>query len=479
MKYMRRLSLKLTKTIKNVLLVEPNFPYPTKSKNKANAIHKNFVPVGLLKFGSYYKSLSCRVRLVRGNKSKGELRYFSPDLILVTSIFTYWSKYVWNAVEHYRTLFPESKILIGGIYATLHHDMKYFNDKLKQYSAECYVGLHPDAEKFYPDYSLLGSEIDHHVTHAMRGCIRRCAFCGTWKIEPKRHDKTSEELQEELKAIGKNKVIFFDNNFLANTNVKSILEDLSNLKINSKMVICESQSGFDGRLLEKNQELAKLLKKARFQNIRIAWDNSFSDYLSIKEQITFLTSAGYKMKDIAVFMVYNFDISYEEMIRKLNYCKKLGVQITDCRYRPLDSTADNYNPQSVRGQTENDYYIHSKAGWTDQKIRAFRKMVREHNIWIRYAKDKGLQYDKKMEKWSAIHNTFKFFKMGRPPKLEAIEKSPTWRKRLNMMNVVKNNYKRKNLDALDFTGLTMKKIDEKLKEIVSVISKNGKKAKAR
>ena len=86
--------------------------------------------------------------------------------------------------------------------------MNYFKDRLKQYSAECYVGLHPDAEKFYPDYSLLGSEIDHHVTHAMRGCIRRCAFCGTWKIEPKRHDKTSEELQEELKAIGKNKVIF-------------------------------------------------------------------------------------------------------------------------------------------------------------------------------------------------------------------------------------------------------------------------------
>ena len=102
-------------------------------------------------------------------------------------------------------------------------------------------------------------------------------------------------------------------------------------------------------------------------------------------------------------------------------------------------------------------------------------MVREHNIWIRYAKDKGLQYDKKMEKWSAIHNTFKFFKMGRPPKLEAIEKSPTWRKRLNMMNVVKNNCKRKNLDVLDFTGLTMEKIDEKLKQVVSVISKNGKK----
>ena len=41
---------------KGVLLVEPDFPYPSKSKNKADHIHKNFVPIGLLKFGSFYKA---------------------------------------------------------------------------------------------------------------------------------------------------------------------------------------------------------------------------------------------------------------------------------------------------------------------------------------------------------------------------------------------------------------------------------------
>lgn len=79
-----------------------------------------------------------------------------------------------------------------------------------------------------------------------------------------------------------------------------------------------------------------------------------------------------------------------------------------------------------------------------------------------------------MEKWSAIHNTFKFFRMGRPPKLETIEKSPKWRKRLNMMNIVKNNCKRKHIDASDFTGLTKGKIDKRLKEVISDISKNRK-----
>lgn len=142
-------------------------------------------------------------------------------------------------------------------------------------------------------------------------------------------------------------------------------------------------------------------------------------------------------------MIYNFNISFEDMLRKLFYCKTWGVQITDRRFRPLDVTKDDFKPHKFKeGQSDDEYYIHKKAGWTDRKIRDFRKKVREHNIWVRYAKDKGLAYDKNMEKWSSIHNTFKFFKMGRPPKLEVMEQSPTWKNRLEKMNKVKNYYKK-------------------------------------
>ncbi|MHC4461414.1 MAG: radical SAM protein, partial [Planctomycetota bacterium] len=411
---------------RKILLVEPDFPYPSKSKNKANTIHKNFVPVGLLKLGSLYKSQGARVKLVRGNQPKRKFRHFEPSLILVTSIFTYWSKYVWDSVDYYRNLFPDAKIILGGIYATLHNNRKYFIKKLRFYNVKCHVGLYSEAEKYYPDYSLMNGNVDHHVIHAMRGCIRKCAFCGVWKIEPKREDRTSEELVKEIKAVSKNRVIFFDNNFLANKNIKKILSDLAELKVNGRPVTFECQSGFDGRLLEKKPDLAELLKKARFQNVRIAWDNSLSDRRSVKRQLDYLLQAGYNARDISIFMIYNFDIPYEAMLRKLDYCGKWGVQITDCRYRPLNSVEDNYNPAKFKsGQTSEDYYIHEKAGWTDKKIRDFRKRVRQHNIWIRYAKDKCLAYDKRMEKWSSIHNTFKFFRMGRPPQLEVIEKSPT------------------------------------------------------
>ena len=239
-------------------------------------------------------------------------------------------------------------------------------------------------------------------------------------------------------------------------------EIVAKLKINGRPVIFESQSGFDGRILEKNPVLAELIKKARFHNIRIAWDNSVEDKDSIKKQIDFLVKAGYPAKDISVFMIYNFDISYNDMIKKLNYCKKWGVQISDCRYRPIDLDYDNYNPNMRNGQPDNSFYIHKKAGWTDKKIRDFRKKVRQHNIWIRYAKDKGLEYDPKMEKWSAIHNTYKFFNLGRPPPMEGIEKSLTQQRRIKRLNRLKNYCKKNNIHAPNFNELKNREVDRKL-----------------
>ena len=72
------------------------------------------------------------------------------------------------------------------------------------------------------------------------------------------------------------------------------------------------------------------------------------------------------------------------MEKKRIKCWEWKVQISDCRYRPLDQTFDRYCGQKFRtGQTERDYHIHKQSGWTDEKIRTFRKHIRRQNICIR------------------------------------------------------------------------------------------------
>ena len=95
---------------RKILLVEPNFPIPPKSKN-----HRDFLPIGLLKIGSYHRLKGDKVKLVRGLKRCG----FTPDRVLITSLFTYWSIYVHKAAKFYHEAYPTAKIEIGGIYASL------------------------------------------------------------------------------------------------------------------------------------------------------------------------------------------------------------------------------------------------------------------------------------------------------------------------------------------------------------------------
>ena len=375
----------ITKDIEKILLVEPDFPIPNKSRN-----HSNFLPIGLLKIASYLRKKSIDVELIRFKEESTDYAQTTldinennstekqPNLIFVTSIFTYWSKYVKNAVLYYKNKYPQSKIIVGGIYASL------MPKECKEYTGchEIIKGPIPEVEKCLPAYDLVN--VDYQIIHTSRGCIRHCGFCGTYIIEPDWICKTT--IKNEIEKNGKKKVIFYDNNLLANEHIENILEELIELKKERKITYVESQSGFDGRVLRKKPYLAKKLKNAGFKNPKIAWDYGIKQAQKIKEQIDMLTDAGFPAKEISIFMIYNYEIPYEEMEEKRQQCAKWKVQITDCRYRPLDATYDNYSSYK-RSQTSKDYYIHEECGWTDQKIRKFRRNIRRHNICMRHEVD--------------------------------------------------------------------------------------------
>lgn len=245
-------------------------------------------------------------------------------MILISSIFTYWSKYVKEAVEYYRQNYPNSKIIVGGIYSTLlpTHCLQYTG------CDDVFVGQIPEAEGLIPAYDLL--DIDFQILHTSRGCIRKCGFCGTYKIEPK-----FLYLKSIKDKIVKKDIVFYDNNLLANPYIEDILNELIDLKKQRKIRHCESQSGFDGRILEQKPHLAKMLKSAGFQNPTIAWDWGYEQKDKIYKEIDLFLEAGYRSELIHVFMISNWDIPYDEMEKKRVACFEKRVMVINCRYRPL------------------------------------------------------------------------------------------------------------------------------------------------
>jgi hypothetical protein len=363
-----------------ILLVEPTFPIPAKSKN-----HKDFLPVGLMKIGAWRKAVGDDVKLVRGlpddRINSMLLQDWMPDEIWVTSLFTYWSQYVVDAVHMYHKRFPSARTVVGGIYASL---MKR-DCEVRTGCDEVRAGVIEPAEKYFPDYDLIkpfnGGKPDYQIVHLSRGCWRQCSFCGTWRIEPRPEsvDNVVSRIRDSTGRIAQKKLVFYDNNLLSLPNIESLLEELADLKQRREILWCESQSGFDGRVLLEKPELAALIRKAGFRNLRVAWDWSMRDAPMIANELRLLENAGFHSNDLYVFMLYNWRTPFEEMEEKRIQCWHWRVQIADCRFRPLDRTYDHYGPRT--SQTDNEYYIH--RSWTDAKVKQFRQNVRRQNIVVR------------------------------------------------------------------------------------------------
>ena len=352
--------------MKRLLMIEPHFPHPSKSPN-----HHDSIPIGLLKIGSYFGSMGWEVVLHRLSESydppQGEF-----DEIKITSSFTYWSKWVIGASRWARRNFPNTPIEIGGIWASL------MPQAVKE-KCECdsvYVGVMDEAEAFEPKYSLLSHLIDYQIIHTSRGCQRRCEACGVYCIEPK-HTFISSVKDK----IHKKKVVFYDNNLLANPYIEDILRELILLKRQKKIRHCESQSGFDGRILRKKPILGKMLREAGFIYPKIAWDGSVKTWRKRKEEIEILKNSGYRSADISVFVLTNFKQPYSELEFKRMYCWEWGVQVNQCRYRPLDQLFDEFNGRK-KEQCNAHYYIH--PNWTDEEIKQYNRNVRRHNMAIRF-----------------------------------------------------------------------------------------------
>lgn len=176
----------------------------------------------------------------------------------------------------------------------------------------------------------------------------------------------------EIKIFGipeivRNDVKIMDMNLLCKPESLDIIKELGSKRVNKKVVYYDLVCGIDYRFL--TQEIANALKENRFINIRIAWDWFLRDQYAIRDSINKLIKAGYKNKDIMVFMICNWKIPFKMCCEKLDLCKVWNVKVADCYY-------DNQVFPNV-----------IPLFWTDKQNKEFRKKVRKHNQLVNFKID--------------------------------------------------------------------------------------------
>ena len=198
-----------------------------------------------------------------------------------------------------------------------------------------------------------------------QGCPNQCPYC----YEPK------EEIVFDIPEIVRNKVKIMDMNLLSKPQALEIINILGERRVNDKVINYELICGIDWRFL--TQELADSLKKNRFKNIRFAWDFGFEHQYKMKDTIDKLKKAGYKCKDVTIFMICNWHISFDMCFRKLYLCAVWNIKVSDCYFD--GQVSPNIKP----------------IGWSLKEIQCFRKLVRKHNQLVTFKIDPEKKIDKK------------------------------------------------------------------------------------
>lgn len=292
-----------------MLLVEP-------------AYYTRYPPLGLLKLAAYLRRHGNTVELVRGCKSVSIV----PAKIYITSLFTYAWEPVHQAIAYYRNAFPRTKVIVGGIYATLaaDHLRGTFHDGI-----EIRKGVIEEIEDLLPDYTLV-PEWKASIVFASRGCIRDCPFCSVKTLEPE--FKPYKSIKHLVYPRHK-KVVFWDNNFLASPYRENILSELMELRLE-----VDFNQGLDARLLTESTAIK--LKKQRLPVVRLAYD-TMEIREKLKKAVELLKMVGFRGRSIIVYCLYNFSDSAEDFFGRIKDLMEWGVVAYPMRYQPLKPQLKN------------------------------------------------------------------------------------------------------------------------------------------
>lgn len=293
----------------HILLVEP-------------AYYTRYPPLGLLKLASYHKLQGDTVELVRGCQPVLQ----TPDMVYVTSLFTYAWKPVHQAVAYYKEMFPQAKVVVGGIYATLMPEHAAFSG-----TDEVHHGFHNEAEDLLPDYSLVPTW-RQSIIFSHRGCVNRCPYCAVPIMEPSVGEIKVKSIRH-LVAPGHRKVILWDNNLLGATNWRDLIAELKEIGLP-----VDFNQGLDARRI--TEEVAQEFKGLHIDPVRMAYDVP-AERKALERAIPALEKAGFKLRNMIVYVLYNFQDSPEEFLERLCDLMEWGVVAYPMRFEPLDSLKKN------------------------------------------------------------------------------------------------------------------------------------------
>ena len=288
-----------------------------------------------------------------------------PDVVLVTSIMTYWYPGVFRVTELVHEHLPNTPIILGGIYATLCHEHarkfsganhvyqgkvgKEFFQLLAQYipidvqeSEELIMDCHPALD--------LIENIRYGILVTSEGCPFDCSYCASNILSPGFRQKSRRSCFTEIlwmhKVLGLKDIAFYDDALLisAKSHFIPLMEEISRSGIDIEFHV---PNGLHIRGI--TPEIATVLKNSRFKTIRLgleiirsgkerAIDNKVS-YEELLGAISALENSGFQNSEIGVYLLSGLPgQTREEVEESMRKVREAGARPYLSEFSPIPGT---------------------------------------------------------------------------------------------------------------------------------------------
>lgn len=335
---------------------------------------------------------------------------FSPDLILMSCIFSFYSKKYKEILDFYHQQYPNALIKVGGPFAS--NFKEWFNEKVPY--VDVHVGMDAEIEHLPMKYSI-EPENKKMVMYASRGCPNKCGYCTVPKLEGAMN---SFESIKHLIDNGKKEIqdpsgiVLYDNNFTAHEYFDKVCDEIeeSGLPIDIHGLHVSA-------FTEHHAERFARLKWGSQSEKGTAYMRFSFDFLGYQKHIlrALKLCEKYKIKaGFFCYMLFNWKDSPDDFWQRIELAQEMTDEVGRTiflfpqRFEPLDALERNkfvgskWTEDQVRGVTRLYTYMHGFIPTTSSR-----------NIynWIGQSKDEFLQH---IDNFTQIKG-YKLVKGQKPP----------------------------------------------------------------
>ncbi len=323
------------------------------------------------------------------------------DFALLQTGMTYWYPGTQEVIEIIRETSPGTRIIIGGVYATLcpgharslGADLTLSGLGLEPLWQELEIEPDLDSPPFWEGYPQLSAG----VIKLTEGCPYRCTYCSVSTVYKGFSINNLNYSVESLKRAlqqGAENIAFYDDALLFRWEdaLKPFLETLEGL---GEAPVFHTPNALNARMI--NRENSEMIVKSGFRTFYLGfesvsreWQGRTGEKVSsdnLARAVDFLVNAGGSTEGITVYIIIGHpDDAGQEVEASIRFAGGLGVRVMLSEFSPIPGTPDG--ERSRKWVNMEEPLQHNKTFFTGRilgrkRTQELKQLCKEQNRGVR------------------------------------------------------------------------------------------------